>query len=673
MARRGRARWIPHRRASTRRVARSRPGESPGKSRVRRTATDRTVAIRTVAERNTPPVSTRRTSPRIPSWTRWRGRSRTRRATPAATLAECGWDANRAAEVCSSARTRRTPPRGDATLTPWTAVFRTTRRAVRGRRWRARRWRWRSWNGVGFPLGLRSAPVIVAEGRAVDIERRAARHSVRFHPHGVEDDLSEVRRRQAPRIGRAFPRRPRSDVRRMHDEAETLRRSRASISALSRAAFARGDGTGLGVSPSAPPPSPHRWSRRRRARRRRRPGTQSSRRRRSARSPLVDLHGLTVDGAIATLRTVLAGAARTDARAVRVVCGAGRHSVGGRARVAPAVRGFLETRGSFRRRRRTLVVPSRRDERAAARVNGARVNGSRGPSWTVTSAREAATSGDERRSGGGRDLPVHPKASGRNHSFGLTHHTHSRSRRPSPVLGWSVDWRGPVPLLVARGVFPMGGSGWREYERRELDRVRAFQPRRVSGLRHPRDKLEAQTPAIPAGGPIARQRGTYGAEEVPATSSAAEETFGFEETAAASASPRTRTTRTTRVSSLRVRGGRRGGARDGAQDTGAPHPERPLVQARGPALVTPHRPSTHPPPPRIAATWTRSSPRAATPPSPPRAPRRTPAPRWTPDSPATKAGGGAWNTPFQNGDRDEAARFAKRLSGARTPSGNFVK
>ena len=54
----------------------------------------RTVAIRTVAERNTgrPPVSTRRTSPRIPSWTRWRGRSRTRRATRArATLAECGW------------------------------------------------------------------------------------------------------------------------------------------------------------------------------------------------------------------------------------------------------------------------------------------------------------------------------------------------------------------------------------------------------------------------------------------------------------------------------------------------------------------------------------------------------------------------------------------------------
>ena len=65
-----------------------------------------------------------------------------------------------------------------------------------------------------------------------------------------------------------------------------------------------------------------------------------------ARPPLtVDLHGLTVDGAIATLRTVLAGAARTDARAVRVVCGAGRHSVGGRARVAPAVRGFLEDEG----------------------------------------------------------------------------------------------------------------------------------------------------------------------------------------------------------------------------------------------------------------------------------------------------------------------------------------
>ena len=38
-----------------------------------------------------------------------------------------------------------------------------------------------------------------------------------------------------------------------------------------------------------------------------------------------------------------------------------------------------------------------------------------------------------------------------------------------------------------------------------------------------------------------------------------------------------------------------------------------------------------------------------------------------------KARGRAWNTPFQNGDRDEAARFAKRLSGARTPSGNFVK
>ena len=269
----------------------------------------------------------------------------------AATLAECGWDANRAAEVLlfgedaadSSARGRDVDSvdggvSNDATGGSWAEVARAEVEMAElemasGFRWdRAARLRESS-----------------AEASSASTSNDAPRvHSVHSHPHGVEDDLSEVRRRQAPKdragVSAASAR---EDVRRMHDEAETLRRSRASISALSRAAFARGDGAeARRLSLRAAAVAAQMESAKARA------AAAAIRVHNRAddggvaRPPLtVDLHGLTVDGAIATLRTVLAGAARTDARAVRVVCGAGRHSVGGRARVAPAVRGFLEDEG----------------------------------------------------------------------------------------------------------------------------------------------------------------------------------------------------------------------------------------------------------------------------------------------------------------------------------------
>ena len=59
----------------------------------------------------------------------------------------------------------------------------------------------------------------------------------------------------------------------------------------------------------------------------------------------VDLHGQTADTAVHTLGRVLVGAVDTNATGLRVVTGIGRHSAGGRARLLPAVRSFLDTSG----------------------------------------------------------------------------------------------------------------------------------------------------------------------------------------------------------------------------------------------------------------------------------------------------------------------------------------
>ena len=244
----------------------------------------------------------------------------------------------------------------------------------------------------------------------------------------------------------------------------------------------------------------------------------------------------------------------------------------------------------------------------------------------------------------------------------------------------SIDWRGPVPLLVARvsrGVFPMGGSGGGVstsgassigYARFSRDASPSSAIREINSRRKHLQFLLVDR--------LRANEETYGAEEVPATSSAAEETFGFEETAAASASPSDAYDPNDPRWFLPAYAVGGEVARETARKISRHRtPSGHFVEARNPALVSPHRPSTHLPPPAYrrdmdALVAARRDAAVAASRAEADARNAEVDARLADDA---KARGRAWNTPFQNGDRDEAARFAKRLSGARTPSGNFVK
>ena len=166
-------------------------------------------------------------------------------------------------------------------------------------------------------------------------------------------------------------------LRRRHEEAAALARSRAQLSALSREAYARGDGaTARLLSQRAKAAEARAGLARETASRAsarfhnndvgRDAGDDSDSHSRADRSRGggvtldVDLHGQSAAEAVRTTRAVLGGAARTkNAGAVRVVCGAGRHSAGGTARVGPAVRAFLEEEGVayVQESAGTLLVP----------------------------------------------------------------------------------------------------------------------------------------------------------------------------------------------------------------------------------------------------------------------------------------------------------------------------
>jgi len=166
-------------------------------------------------------------------------------------------------------------------------------------------------------------------------------------------------------------------LRRRHEEAAALARSRAQLSALSREAYARGDGaTARLLSQRAKAAEARAGLARETASRASarfhnndvggEAGDDSDSHSRADRSRGggvtldVDLHGQSAAEAVRTTRAVLGGAARTkNAGAVRVVCGAGRHSAGGTARVGPAVRAFLEEEGVayVQESAGTLLVP----------------------------------------------------------------------------------------------------------------------------------------------------------------------------------------------------------------------------------------------------------------------------------------------------------------------------
>ena len=166
-------------------------------------------------------------------------------------------------------------------------------------------------------------------------------------------------------------------LRRRHEEAAALARSRAQLSALSREAYARGDGaTARLLSQRAKAAEARAGLARETASRASArfhnddvggdAGDDSDSHSRADRprgggvTLDVDLHGQSAAEAVRTTRAVLGGAARTkNAGAVRVVCGAGRHSAGGTARVGPAVRAFLEEEGVayVQESAGTLLVP----------------------------------------------------------------------------------------------------------------------------------------------------------------------------------------------------------------------------------------------------------------------------------------------------------------------------
>lgn len=243
--------------------------------------------------------------------------------------------------------------------------------------------------------------------------------------------------------------------------------------------------------------------------------------------------------------------------------------------------------------------------------------------------------------------------------------------------------RGAVPLplgaRVSRGVFPMGGSGGGVstsgassigYARFSRDASPSSAIREINSRRKHLHFLLVDR--------LRANEETYGAEEVPASSSAAEETRGAEEPAAASASPSDAYDPNDPRWFLPAYAVGGEVARETAHKI-ARHrtPSGNFVEARNPALVSPHIPSTHPGSPAYrrdmdALVAARRDAAVAAARAEADARNAEVDARLADKARAANLRGPSWNTPFQNGDRVEAARFAKRLSGARTPSGNFV-
>ncbi|MEW6487901.1 MAG: Smr/MutS family protein [Thermodesulfobacteriota bacterium] len=72
------------------------------------------------------------------------------------------------------------------------------------------------------------------------------------------------------------------------------------------------------------------------------------------RAPEIDLHGLRVPRALDAVRTALAAAQRAGAPRLRIVCGKGRGSPGGKGVLREAVAGWLEANGYAGRYRREV-------------------------------------------------------------------------------------------------------------------------------------------------------------------------------------------------------------------------------------------------------------------------------------------------------------------------------
>lgn len=71
-------------------------------------------------------------------------------------------------------------------------------------------------------------------------------------------------------------------------------------------------------------------------------------------APETDLHGLRVPEALAAVRSALAAAQRGGAPRLRIVCGKGRGSPGGKGVLREAVAGWLEANGYAGRYRREV-------------------------------------------------------------------------------------------------------------------------------------------------------------------------------------------------------------------------------------------------------------------------------------------------------------------------------
>lgn len=92
-------------------------------------------------------------------------------------------------------------------------------------------------------------------------------------------------------------------------------------------------------------------------------------------APEIDLHGLRVPEALAAVRNALAAARRAGAPRLRIVCGKGRGSPGGKGVLREAVAGWLEANGYSGRYRRE-VDRDGRDGALSVDVGGGQ--GSRG-------------------------------------------------------------------------------------------------------------------------------------------------------------------------------------------------------------------------------------------------------------------------------------------------------
>ena len=184
--------------------------------------------------------------------------------------------------------------------------------------------------------------------------------TARSDNHNLELALEHIRRRQIPEVGPELRRGEAAlqrEVQQLHEQATALQSSRATLSAHSRAAFQRGDGklakelshraAALEAKISAAKEAAARTATRYHNNRGGGGGGEHRNGNGNGRGTLlnVDVHGQSEETAVRTLGHVLVGAVHTNATGLRVVTGVGRHSAGGRARLLPAVRSFLDSSG----------------------------------------------------------------------------------------------------------------------------------------------------------------------------------------------------------------------------------------------------------------------------------------------------------------------------------------